>query len=456
MPAALCCYSPVWPVYGSGRQAAALIEAGTTLLAVVAVILGFLKILTTEPGRLFLERMARLDDGIELALARNHLMAVSQTELLVKVSENINTARRARFDHKYLVSTSPGLSEVHDSINRVPTKTAQELDDLLTRLDGASIGVAGPRGSGKSMLMRQYCDDNDLPGETQFSAERSDGLEWSRDAWGTLRCVVAAPVDYAAKDFVLHLSATFCQAVIRNYERNLSDNNDEAPYLFWLGLAWSVLSAILWRAIFFGGAAVGLVHWQDSIARQLSVPVRWVQYASIAVIFLGALDLARSLAGRRQRWTRRSPQDQLIVTAKKQLAKVRYLQTRTSGLSGGVNFPGGAKGQLTRGISRAEQPLSYPEIVDEFRNFARAVAARANQRGCRVFIGVDELDKIGSAEQAEHFLNEIKGIFGIPYVYFIVSVSSDALTAFERRGLPLRDAFDSSFDVSSASGMGPG
>ena len=64
----------------------------------------------------------------------------------------------------------------------------------------------------------------------------------------------------------------------------------------------------------------------------------------------------------------------------------------------------------------------------------------------RVFIGIDELDKIGSAEQAEHFLNEIKGIFGIPHVYFMVSVSDDALTAFERRGLPLRNAFDSSFD----------
>jgi len=125
---------------------------------------------------------------------------------------------------------------------------------------------------------------------------------------------------------------------------------------------------------------------------------------------------------------------------------VRYLQTHTSSLSGGISLPGGAHGQLARKISRAEQPLTHPEIVDEFRSFARTVAAHAHQHGSRVFIGVDELDKIGSPEQAEHFLNEIKGIFGIPHVYFIVSVSDDALTAFERRGLPLRDAFDSSFD----------
>ena len=66
--------------------------------------------------------------------------------------------------------------------------------------------------------------------------------------------------------------------------------------------------------------------------------------------------------------------------------------------------------------------------------------------GARVFVGIDELDKIGAPEQAERFLNEIKGIFGIPHLYFMVSVSDDALTSFERRGLPLRDAFDSSFD----------
>ncbi|MBA2895099.1 hypothetical protein [Nonomuraea soli] len=40
----------------------------------------------------------------------------------------------------------------------------------------------------------------------------------------------------------------------------------------------------------------------------------------------------------------------------------------------------------------------------------------------------------------------LEGQAGTPPVYFPVSVSDDALMAFERRGLPLRDAFDSSFD----------
>lgn len=430
------------------QPAEALIEAGATLLAVVAVILGFLRWLATEYGRVLLERVARLDDGIELALARNRLIAVSQAELVAQVRDQINAARQRRFGHEYLVSTSPGLSEVYDSINRVPTETAEELEDVLARLNGASIGVAGPRGSGKSMLIRQYCEDSSLLDEVQVESggEWLAGPESSLDSWSNLRCMVAAPVDYMAKDFVLHLFATFCQTVIRSYGRNLAGKDGAIRYFFWLAPAWDVLSSLLLRVIFFGGISVVLLHWQDAIAHQFSIPATWVKDASVAVIFLGAADIARALVRQVKRWGRGSAAKELVSTAKKQLAKVQYLQTHTSGVSGEVNFPGGVKGQLTHGISRAEQPLSYPEIVDEFRSFARMVAARVHQRGFRVFIGVDELDKIGSAEQAEHFLNEIKGIFGIPFVYFIVSVSNDALTAFERRGLPLRDAFDSSFD----------
>lgn len=41
----------------------------------------------------------------------------------------------------------------------------------------------------------------------------------------------------------------------------------------------------------------------------------------------------------------------------------------------------------------------------------------------RVPVGIDELDKIESAEQAQAFLNEIKGLFGVPGCQFLVSVS---------------------------------
>ena len=63
-----------------------------------------------------------------------------------------------------------------------------------------------------------------------------------------------------------------------------------------------------------------------------------------------------------------------------------------------------------------------------------------------VIIGIDELDKIGSDEKARQFLNDIKGVFGLERCFYLVSVSEEAMANFERRGLPFRDVFDSSFD----------
>jgi hypothetical protein len=434
----------------SWSPADALVGAGGALLAVAAIVEGAWRAIATKYGRALMEGIARSDEGVELILARHRLMtAVGMAELLAQVRTSINTARQDRFDHEYSVSTSPGLSEVYDSINRVPTEVSTELEGLLARLDGASIGVAGPRGSGKSMLIREYCEDAGTPAENSREAGgrslRSGSSENATRATRDLRCMVAAPVDYAAKDFVLHLFATFCRAVIRGYGRKPQWTNGEIPADHWLRLAGGLVSSLLLHVVFFGGGATGLLLWPGWIARHLSVQPVWVRYAAIAVICVGSADLIRSWVSQVRHWSLGGEED-LASAARVQLSKVRYLQTYTSGLSGGVSIPGGAQGQLSRGVSRAEQPLSYPEIVDEFRTFARSVAASVHQRGSRVFIGVDELDKIGSAEQAERFLNEIKGIFGIPHLYFIVSVSDDALTAFERRGLPLRDAFDSSFD----------
>src|SRR5215216_3452917 len=40
-----------------------------------------------------------------------------------------------------------------------------------------------------------------------------------------------------------------------------------------------------------------------------------------------------------------------------------------------------------------------------------------------------------------------EGVFGVRGCYYLVSVSEDAMSGFEQRGLPFRDVFDSSFDA---------
>jgi hypothetical protein len=423
-----------------------LLWSGAAMLCLAGLVYGLLWLSGEGWLRLLRGTAGRPSAAPAVEQARDRLMAaLTSDEFLAQARTFINTARQDQFGHDYAVSSIAGLSETYDATYQVSTSTAAELDGLLARLDGASIGVAGPRGSGKSTLIRGYCEGAapSLPEATaggSHAAGARQAVATARD----LRCMVSAPVDYAARDFVLHLFATFCRAVIQRSQATKTLPRPRIP-------AAARLRAMrpAARMAFFAGSAIALVHWQRPVAGYTRLPADWVFCAGIAI----ALAVNGRIAAATARNARLVPETKhaadggrvLAAMARQHLIRVRYLQTRTSGWSGMVGLAPGSGG-LSLSSSRAEQPLSYPEIVSEFRDFARAVAAEIHRGGSRVFIGIDELDKIGTPEQAERFLNEIKGIFGIPHVYFMVSVSDDALNAFERRGLPLRDAFDSSFD----------
>jgi hypothetical protein len=130
------------------------------------------------------------------------------------------------------------------------------------------------------------------------------------------------------------------------------------------------------------------------------------------------------------------------------LRRIRFLQTHSASWSGKVAVPGSVKlpfsaeASLGGGRSVAELPLTLPELVDSFKTFLREEIGSKK----RALIGIDELDKIDSDEDAQRFLNVIKAVFGVPNCFFLISVSEEAAANFERRGMPFRDAFDSAFD----------
>jgi hypothetical protein len=134
--------------------------------------------------------------------------------------------------------------------------------------------------------------------------------------------------------------------------------------------------------------------------------------------------------------------------AEQHLRQIRFLQTHTSGWSGKVSAPMSSELGLSRSLARAEQPWTHPEVVQRLREFLGLVVkvlVTSRRELSGIVVAIDELDKIADPEEAHRFLNEIKGVFGVPHCMFLVSVSDDALTAFERRGIPARDAFDSAF-----------
>ncbi|HKS26491.1 MAG TPA: hypothetical protein VJS44_01665 [Pyrinomonadaceae bacterium] len=121
---------------------------------------------------------------------------------------------------------------------------------------------------------------------------------------------------------------------------------------------------------------------------------------------------------------------------------MKFQMSYTAGWSGALKLPIGVETSTNRAITMSRNQLSMPEIVYYLTKFLETIATKY-----KVIIGIDELDKLESDESAQQFLNEIKSVFGVDNCFYLISVSENAMSNFERRGLPFRDAFDSSFDV---------
>ncbi|MEV5610592.1 P-loop NTPase fold protein [Streptomyces sp. NPDC052225] len=133
----------------------------------------------------------------------------------------------------------------------------------------------------------------------------------------------------------------------------------------------------------------------------------------------------------------------LVQDCRTQLLRLRTVQTATTTLTG--TAPVVALGS-SHAASVTSLPPRFPELVEDFRNLLARIALAAHEQDKRVVIAVDELDRLGTDTRALEFLGEIKAVLGIPHVHFLLSVAEDVGAAFIRRGLPHRDATDSSLD----------
>lgn len=325
---------------------------------------------------------------------------------------------------------APGLYGTSESSYIVRTRSVEEFVAAAERLPTGAIGLAGPRGVGKTSLIEHFAG----------SFRRDAGLY----RYEPLKVMVSAPVQYEPRDFLLHLFATVCQQVSRRRERDTMSRPD-----------WRVVLTGLRGLGLFGGATVAalvLVLGFDVFGKPGQV-VDAVRASNLWLIPAGALAVAFLLELLRCGWLgvrwwwawRAAPaEDPVVVLARQHLENIHYLLTHTSGWSGKLTLPLQSEAGWSSSTQRERRPQTYPELVTALRDFL-AEFARSEGATQAMIIAVDELDKISSAEDAQKFVNEIKGVFGARGTQFVVSVSEDALASFERRGLPVRDAFDSAF-----------
>ena len=277
-------------------------------------------------------------------------------------STRINKSRSdRRYATELLPLHHPRLTEGYLPGSLGDREAVARLNNLLRTMGQGSIGIAGPRGVGKTTLIKSV-----------GSVPRSTGQK------GWLPVESTVPVDYDAREFILHLFSRACDEVEKM-----------EGYQTWLG-------------------------------RKLVRPA------------------VRPISARIHRFFETKD---LSHRAYRHLKDIRFHRSYSSGWGGSLSLQGTLGAVFGRATTMSERQRSLPDIVEECRGFLKRISDYY-----LVVLSIDELDKVESDEKAQKFLNDIKGLFQIEGCFYLISVSESAMSKFERRGVPFRDAFDSALD----------
>jgi NACHT domain len=368
-------------------------------------------------------------------------VAVRQ-EVLERIRLRLNDlGRRSLFDRCLKARRAPGLGAVLDPAHVVLTDSMTEVERLAKSVSSASIGVSGVRGVGKSTLIRWICEAKD--GTRRFP---------------TLGLYVSAPVEYDARDFLIHLYTRLCQVVLAD-DRLAGQDRDWKNVVknHAYGIAASVLIVVGVAAVFH---SVSMHLWsQYEPSKHTRLP---------QLIAAAAFTAAAILAYFYYRHLRADPNAAPVdIVARERLRRLQYQITETTGRTGTLSGAFGLTLAGSRSRALTENQMTLPELVADYRLFAERVVSSLQNlvppsespgdlapprdspaaAQARLVVGIDEIDRIENAEQAEKFLNEIKAIFGVPSCFYVASLSADALATFERRAITARTAFETAFDT---------
>lgn len=347
------------------------------------------------------------------------------------------------FLNRKISSNGEGIRHVYDSAVvttqmqdrfRLQTRALRRIYGQIQTPGGASIGLAGPRGVGKTSILAALCRTMyaDHPGESgsQFGV------------------VIPAPIEYQSEPFTAQILASICREVlIIDTHRSAVGPYHHATNLPHHRRIYSLIVAVV--------AMVGLLVINDKF-QHINPLVKSILLAGLCVVaFVSALlpstyiwYLQNSLLYSRAtngvlvaRSTRRRRRD-ISKVAQDILKWLFYKEEQSRVMGSSTSAYLGISLTANRTLKLEGKPWSTPELVHQFRDFVRLITSA----GYRVLIGIDELDKIDDDEQAIRLLNDIKALFGVEDCYFLVSVSMSAVAKFEQRGLPFQDAFESALD----------
>ena len=220
-----------------------------------------------------------------------------------------------------------------------------DLARLIDRTSSASVGISGMRGIGKSTLIRWLCTE--------------------RNACGLLPALgiyVTAPVEYDARDFLVHLYITLCKTVLA--DDRFTDHRARQHRSLWRAALVIALAA----------AGTG-AYYHHAVDRE--VTARWAHdhgylwSVAASALFAGALfALASGVIGMRRRRGGGRRKASLEATARDRLRHLRYQVVETTGQAGSLTGPFGLSFSGSRSRQVTENQMTLPELVESYREFA--------------------------------------------------------------------------------------
>jgi Cdc6-like AAA superfamily ATPase len=402
--------------------AAAEWRIAATVSTVICLLLWGWIIRRFGTGRLSLWPTAsRLNNSQDTEALYRDIVRVQISDYLNRVANKLHeeslaaeeeTRRRAAEDSAEVVLSTTDAPHLVQLENQDPVrvKALRDLQEFIRSHVTSAIGISGPRGIGKTTIMRQLC------------ARYQDHY---------VGVYVPAPVKYSPADFVRTIHQRTAEEILEAHGAPLQD-----PLLTQRN---GVLTVRLVAAagVLLCAAAVLLIKWRN---HDLSWPLTaGSALAATAVVLLASLGVSYVTTTRVQRLRDKNP----VALARAELERLAW-STKTQTSSTNSLALRGLSLEDSSTIELVERETSHPQRVDAFQKFAALYRKVSNRT---IIVAVDELDKISTPDEAIDVINGLKDLMHGVGIHFLVSVSEDALARFALRGIPLRDAFDSTFDT---------
>ncbi len=305
---------------------------------------------------------------------------------------------------------APRLVELDVAQIRQSTTTSY-IKAFILEHESSAIGLAGTRGSGKSTVMRALKVDPDVDGPV---------------------VIVPSPVRYDPGEFIRLLLTQIAKAVVGTPDRRLVARiGNSIDRIDGRLLTIAMLVGVGMLALPLTAKAISVPPIFDStLARIVALSIVAVAGVAQAVKVTLRARAGSSLDVRR---------------ARELLREVKWETEHGTTAKTTVKVNSLAEMGGERSLKLKSRSMGHAELVTALRELLELFANREDR--ARMVVCVDELDKISDPDQLIVIVNELKDLFHTQKVHFLVTVSTDALDSFERRGLAGRDAFDSAFDA---------